>query len=66
MAPWVDFAMETDDVLEDTKAYKDLNGEVSFMVTNATSLYLLGGDRLTVVIQVVLSGQLGFRIEKGT
>uniref|UniRef100_A0A2N9G7U0 Protein kinase domain-containing protein n=1 Tax=Fagus sylvatica TaxID=28930 RepID=A0A2N9G7U0_FAGSY len=48
----------------DPKAFKNSNEAVSLMVMNDTGLYLLGSDGSTVVIHVVLSDPLGFRIGK--
>uniref|UniRef100_A0A2N9GP94 Receptor-like serine/threonine-protein kinase n=1 Tax=Fagus sylvatica TaxID=28930 RepID=A0A2N9GP94_FAGSY len=45
-----------------SKALKNSNGTVSWMVMNDTGLYLLGSDGSTVVIQVLLNGPPGIKI----
>uniref|UniRef100_A0A2N9I8J8 Receptor-like serine/threonine-protein kinase n=1 Tax=Fagus sylvatica TaxID=28930 RepID=A0A2N9I8J8_FAGSY len=45
-----------------SRALKNSNGTVSWMVMNDTALYLLGSDGSTVVIQVPLNGPPGIKI----
>uniref|UniRef100_A0A2N9GXL2 Receptor-like serine/threonine-protein kinase n=1 Tax=Fagus sylvatica TaxID=28930 RepID=A0A2N9GXL2_FAGSY len=47
----------------DSMALKNSNGTVSWMVMNDTGLYLLGSDGSTVVIQVLLNGPPGIKID---
>uniref|UniRef100_A0A2N9I7X6 Receptor-like serine/threonine-protein kinase n=1 Tax=Fagus sylvatica TaxID=28930 RepID=A0A2N9I7X6_FAGSY len=54
--------MDYSKLSSNSRALKNSNGTVSWMVMNDTALYLLGSDGSTVVIQVSLNGPQGIKI----